>query len=148
MGFSFNTNNNRSNRKMSLVSEINVTPLVDVMLVLLIVFMITSPLLIAGIDVDLPESAAAPIAGTDEPLTVTITDENRVFIHNSPVNISELTTKLLAITKENTKTRIFVRGDKNVDYGSVMRVVGLINQAGFTKVSLITEVFSDKANGK
>lgn len=120
-------------------SEINVTPMVDVMLVLLIIFMVTAPLLTSGVQVDLPKTQSAPIQGQDEPLVITVQANGRVFIQKTPVVIDELSAKLRAIAGEKKDTRIFVRGDKDVDYGRIMQVVGAINAGGFTKVALITE---------
>lgn len=132
--------NNNGRRKNALISEINVTPLVDVMLVLLIIFMITSPMLVAGINVDLPETQANPLAGQDEPLTITIDKKGMIYILETPVESKFLAEKLIAITKEKMDTRIFVRGDKNVPYGEIVDVVSEINAAGFSKVALITEI--------
>lgn len=137
------SNNNR--RKNNLISEINVTPLVDVMLVLLIIFMITSPMLVAGINVDLPETSSSPLPGQDEPITVTIDRKGDVYILETPIEKSALRSKLMAITKEKLDTRIFVRGDKHVPYGDIIDTVSEINAAGFTKVALITEIkYDDK----
>jgi biopolymer transport protein TolR len=118
--------------------EINMTPLVDVMLVLLIVFMITAPLLTAGVSVDLPEAESAPLPGQDEPLSVTIDAKGAVFLQDTAVTLEQLAPRLQAITGRNPDTRIFVRGDKVIDYGRVMAVVSAINQAGFGKVALLT----------
>ncbi len=132
--------NNNGRRKNTLISEINVTPLVDVMLVLLIIFMITSPMLVAGISVDLPETQAAPLSGQDEPLTVTIDKQGVIYILETAVETGSLVDKLKAITQEKMETRIFVRGDKSVSYGQIADVLTTINAAGFTKVALITEI--------
>jgi biopolymer transport protein TolR len=121
------------------MAEINVTPFVDVMLVLLIVFMVTAPLLTVGVTVDLPESASSPLPGQDEPLTVSVTREGAVFLQDSRIELSDLGPRLLAITERRPDTRIFVRGDKVIDYGRVMEVVGAIHSAGFNKVALVTE---------
>ena len=121
------------------MSEINVTPMVDVMLVLLIVFMVTAPLLTTGVAVDLPQASSSPLPGQDEPLSVTIAADGVVHLQDSEVTIEELAPRLIAITQNNAEARIFVRGDRNVDYGSIMSVVGTINQAGFSKVALVTE---------
>ena len=129
----------RRRRKRATMVEINMTPLVDVMLVLLIVFMITAPLLSSGVTVDLPEADSAPIPGQDEPLSVTIDAKGEVFIQETPVTLDQLAPRLQAITGRKADTRIFVRGDKAIDYGTVMAVVGTINQAGFAKVALLTE---------
>ncbi|HJD62410.1 MAG TPA: protein TolR [Rickettsia endosymbiont of Degeeriella rufa] len=131
-----------SNRKSkrAVVSEINVTPLVDVMLVLLIIFMITSPMLVSGVNVDLPETNSSPISGQDEPLVVTINNKGEVFLLETPIERKHLTDKLVNITKEKKDTRIFVRGDKNVSYGEVVEVVSEIHAAGFSRVALISNI--------
>lgn len=126
------------------MNEINVTPLVDVMLVLLIIFMVTSPMLVAGINVDLPQTSSSPVSGQDEPLSITVDSSGNVYILDTKVKIEELTAKLKAITKEKMDTRIFVRGDKSVSYGKVIEVVGMINAAGFSKVALVTEIKNNK----
>lgn len=120
-------------------NEINVTPFVDVMLVLLIIFMVTAPMLTAGVQVDLPDASAKPVAGTDEPLAVSVTKGGDVFIQDTKVTIDDLAAKLQAIAGEKRDTRIFVRGDTSIDYGAVMKVVSEINNAGFSKVALITD---------
>ncbi|MFV9875192.1 MAG: protein TolR [Rickettsiales endosymbiont of Dermacentor nuttalli] len=125
-------------RRHQLVAEINITPLVDVMLVLLIVFMVTSPMLVAGIKVDLPETSSSTISGQDEPISIDIDVAGNAYIQGKKIALNELEAKLKAITKAKYDTRIFIRGDKNVDYGKVMHVVGTINLAGFNKVALIT----------
>jgi len=125
------------------MAEINVTPLVDVMLVLLVIFMITSPMMVAGISVDLPQTQAAPVSGQDEPLSITVDSKGKVYIQETEIKIPDLVAKLEAIVGEKKDTRIFIRGDKNINYGVVMNVVGLINSAGFNKVALITENSTD-----
>jgi biopolymer transport protein TolR len=122
------------------MAEINVTPMVDVILVLLIIFMVTSPLMVAGVTVDLPETTAAPMTGQDEPISVTVDSNGDVYIQETKIKKADLATKLQAIVGEKKDSRIFVRGDKTIDYGKVMEVVGAINAAGFTKVALLTEV--------
>ena len=127
------------------MAEINITPMVDVMLVLLIIFMVAAPMMTTGVTVDLPQSNASPVPGQDEPLAVTVTADGKVYIQKTPVQLKELQPKLKAIAGEKKDTRIFVRGDKSVDYGRIMQVVGEINAAGYNKVALITEVgASDK----
>jgi biopolymer transport protein TolR len=120
--------------------------MVDVMLVLLIIFMVTAPLLTSGVQVDLPKTEAAPLQGQDEPLVVSIQNDGKVFLQKTPVQIEELGAKLKAVAGEKSDTRIFVRGDKSVDYGRVMHVVGAINAAGFTKVALITEQVEESSS--
>lgn len=120
-------------------SDINVTPMVDVMLVLLVIFMVTAPMMTTGVTVDLPDSNAAPVAGQDEPLAISVTSDGKVYVQKTPVAVKDLRAKLKAVAGAKKDTRIFVRGDRSVDYGKVMLVVGEINAAGFTKVALITE---------
>ncbi|MGH6918234.1 MAG: protein TolR [Geminicoccaceae bacterium] len=126
-------------RRRRPMAEINVTPFVDVMLVLLIVFMVTAPLLTVGVTVDLPETASSPLPGQDEPLTVSVSRDGTVFLQDSAIDLPDLGPRLLAITERRPDARIFVRGDKVIDYGRVMQVVGAIHSAGFTKVALVTE---------
>ncbi len=122
------------------MSEINVTPLVDVMLVLLVVFMITAPLLTVGVPVDLPKTNSSVIAGQDEPLVVTVNAAGKLFLQETEVPIDKLVARLGAITESRKETRIFVRGDRRIAYGKVMEVMGLINFAGYNRVALITEL--------
>jgi biopolymer transport protein TolR len=121
------------------MSEINVTPFVDVMLVLLIVFMVTAPLLTVGVPVDLPQTRAKSLGEDREPLAVTVDKEGQIFLQNSPIGIDDLVPKLMAISENGYNQRIFVRGDKAVDYGKVMEVMGLLNAAGFTRIGLVTD---------
>jgi len=139
-GVAFDSPRRTGRRRPRLVSEINVTPLVDVMLVLLVIFMVTSPMLVSGVNIDLPSTATAPATGQDEPLSVTIDRQGQIYIQESPTTLAELTPKLRAISHEKFDTRIFVRGDKNVDYGKIIHVMAAINQAGFMKVALVTEI--------
>ena len=139
MGIVTNQHSGRRNRHYHPMAEINVTPMVDIMLVLLIIFMVTSPMLVAGITVDLPETSASAVSGQDEPLSITVDSKGSIYIQDTKVKSSELIAKLTAITGEKRDVRIFVRGDKKVKYGNIMSVVGKINAAGFTKVALITE---------
>ena len=122
------------------MSDINVTPFVDVMLVLLVIFMVTAPLLTVGVQVDLPKAQASLIQEPDEPLSVTVDFEGRVYLQNSEIELRKLTARLIAVTGANPDIRIFVRGDKTIDYGRVMQVMGTINAAGFKRVALITEM--------
>jgi biopolymer transport protein TolR len=134
-----------SKKRHALMNEINVTPLVDVMLVLLIIFMVTSPMLVSGINVDLPKTESTPVSGQDEPLTISIDKKGNTYIMETKIQKNDLTEKLKAITKEKLDTRIFVRGDKGVLYGDIMDVVSSINAAGFSKVALITQIkYDDK----
>lgn len=122
------------------MAEINVTPFVDVMLVLLIVFMITAPLLTVGVTVDLPEATSSPLPGQDEPLTVSVAKDGTVFLQESEISLADLGPRLLAIAERKPDARIFVRGDKVIDYGRIMEVVGTIHESGFTRVALVTEL--------
>lgn len=121
------------------MSEINVTPFVDVMLVLLIVFMVTAPLLTVGVPVDLPQTRAKQLGEDREPLAVTIDNGGKIFLQNTPIAANDLVPKLMAISNNGYNQRIFVRGDKAVDYGKVMQVMGLLNSAGFTRIGLVTD---------
>ena len=122
------------------MSEINVTPMVDVMLVLLVVFMITAPLLTVGVPVDLPKTKTSVIVGEDEPLVVTLNAEGKLFLQDTEVALDKLVARLTAITENRKETRVFVRGDRKIAYGKIMEVMGLINRAGFDRVALITEL--------
>lgn len=122
------------------MAEINVTPLVDVMLVLLIIFMIAAPLLTVGVPVDLPKTAAATINEQVEPLTITINGQGQIYIQESEVAEDQLVPRLQAIVRNKADQRIFVRGDKGINYGRVMEVMGLVSSAGFDKVALIAEM--------
>ena len=140
------TSGKRLRQRYQPMAEINVTPFVDVMLVLLVVFMVTAPLLTIGVKVDLPQAEAEVIQGNDEPLTVSINDLGQVFVQEAPVEPSELVPRLKAITGENADIRIFVRGDEKVNYGLVMELMSSINVAGFNKVALITKMPMAKGN--
>jgi biopolymer transport protein TolR len=135
----FNQNSKKGKNQKNVMSEINVTPFVDVMLVLLVIFMVTSPLLVTGVNVDLPDSESAPITIQEEPLSVTVNAKGEVFIQDSKIELASLAAKLLAITNEKRDTKIFIRGDRDVGYGEIMKVISSINQAGFNKVALLTE---------
>jgi biopolymer transport protein TolR len=127
-------------RRSAMMSEINVTPFVDVMLVLLIVFMVAAPLLTVGVPIDLPESQAKSMDQDREPLTVSVNDKGQVFLQNTEIAVEDLVPKLKAIGKGGTDERIYVRGDRKVDYGTVMRVMGRLSAAGYRRVALVTEV--------
>jgi biopolymer transport protein TolR len=120
------------------MSEINVTPLVDVMLVLLIVFMVAAPLMTVGVPIDLPQTKAKPLQGDTEPITVTVDKDSKVFLQETEIDAETLIPKLEAIAKNGYEERIFVRADTNVDYGSVMKIMGSLNEAGFKKIGLVT----------
>jgi biopolymer transport protein TolR len=124
------------------MAEINVTPMVDVMLVLLIIFMVSAPLLTVGVPIDLPQTQAKSLDQDKEPLTVSVNTKGEVYLQNSEIKIDELVPKLQAITQARggNDERIYVRGDRKVDYGTVMRVMGRLSAAGFRRVALVTEV--------
>src|SRR5437762_13121171 len=121
------------------MSEINVTPLVDVMLVLLVVFMVTAPLLTVGVPVELPQTQALPINEPKEPLVITVNREGTVFISETTVPIESLVARLQSITSGNPDAVLYVRGDKEINYGRVLEVMSLVSTAGFRKVSLVAE---------
>ena len=121
------------------LSEINVTPLVDVMLVLLIIFMVTAPLMTSAINVDLPKTNATPINTDATPITVSVYASGKVFLADSEVDLPDLVTRLQAIAQDQKDRRIFVRGDKANSYGRIIEVMGTIVQGGFTKVALLSE---------
>jgi biopolymer transport protein TolR len=122
------------------MSEINVTPMVDVMLVLLIIFMVAAPLLTVGVPVDLPKTAAATINDQDEPLVISIDKEGKLFLQDTEIPLESLVPRLNAITNNKPDTRVYVRGDRAIDYGRIMEVMGTVSSAGFTKVALIAEL--------
>lgn len=134
------------------MAEINVTPLVDVMLVLLIVFMVTAPLLTVAVPVDLPKAQAQSVKQDKEPLVVSVDARGNVYLQEARSELDVLVAKLKAVTGSNPDARIFVRGDRGVPYGRIMEVMGTINAAGFTKVALVAELPtpepSKKAKGK
>ena len=120
------------------MSEINVTPFVDVMLVLLIIFMVAAPLLVVGVPIDLPETSANALESEEEPITVSVTVEGRVFLQETEVSLDELLSTLEAIATEGVETRIFVRGDRGTDYGTIMQVMARISGAGYQRLGLVT----------
>lgn len=138
-GLGGNGNGRRLAARYRPMSEINVTPLVDVMLVLLVVFMVAAPLLTVGVPVNLPQTDAPPITEPKEPLVITINGEGRIFIQETEVPTASLVPRLEAITGSNPDAILYVRGDKAIDYGRVLEVMSLVGSAGFRKVSLIAE---------
>ena len=135
---SINRKSSNSRARRTLISEINVTPLVDVMLVLLIIFMITAPMLVTGVKIDLPDAQAKALNSDEEPLTITLDRKNNLFIAESSVAREELIERLKAITQEKYSRRIFIRADKHLHYGEVIKLVGDLNMAGFNHVALVT----------
>ena len=132
----------RRHNRRPVMAEINVTPMVDVMLVLLIIFMVSAPLLTVGVPIDLPQTRAKSLDQDKEPLTISVNTKGEVYLQNSEIKMDELVAKLQAITQARggNDERIYVRGDKKVDYGTVMRVMGRLSAAGFRRVALVTEV--------
>ncbi|WP_026221129.1 protein TolR [Ancylobacter sp. FA202] len=132
----------RSRRRAggAVMSEINVTPMVDVMLVLLIIFMVAAPMLTTGVPLDLPQTEAKAVPQESAPLIVNITKDGKIFLQDTEIPVDELVPKLQAIGKAGYEERIFVRADKSLDYGSVMRVMGRLSGAGFKRVALVSEV--------
>jgi biopolymer transport protein TolR len=124
------------------MAEINVTPMVDVMLVLLIIFMVSAPLLTVGVPLDLPQTQAKSLDQDKNPLTLSVNLKGEVFLNDTAIALDDLVPKLKAITdaRAGLDERIFVRGDKKVDYGTVMKVMGRLSAAGFRRVALVTEV--------
>ena len=133
-------------RRRAVMSEINVTPFVDVMLVLLIVFMVSAPLLTVGVPIDLPQSEAKSLPQDNEPLTVSVNVDGQIFLQNAPIKLDDLVAKLKAVIDArhgDLNEVIYVRGDRKVDYGTMMRVMGQISGAGYHRVALVTNVEQD-----
>ena len=126
-------------QRRAVMAEINVTPMVDVMLVLLIVFMVSAPLLTVGVPIELPETKGQQLQTNKDPVTISVDKAGKVFIQETEIKLEEIAPKLRAIAKSGYDEQIFIRGDKGIDYGTVMRVMGRVKSAGFTKVSLVTE---------
>jgi biopolymer transport protein TolR len=131
----------RKHHRQKVMSEINVTPMVDVMLVLLIIFMVSAPLLTVGVPIDLPQTQAKSLEQDKEPLTLSVNEKGKVYLQNSEIDIEQLIPKLQAVAQARggTEARIYVRGDKSVDYGTMMKVMGRLSSAGFHRVALVTE---------
>ena len=134
-----NSNTSRKKKRYTQMSEINVTPFVDVMLGLLIVFMVTAPLLTVGIPVDLPKVKASALTDQKDPLEITVKIGGEVYLGESKVDVENLIPRLNAITEMNKEARIYVRGDRVVAYGRIMEIMSLVNSAGYTKVALVTQ---------
>ena len=128
-------------RRPPVMAEINVTPMVDVMLVLLIIFMVSAPMLTVGVPLDLPQTQAKSLDQNETPLTVSVNLEGKVYLNDAEIPVNDLVDKLKAVTEARggMEERIFVRGDRKVDYGSVMQVMGRLSAAGFRRVALVTE---------
>ncbi|HWU17591.1 MAG TPA: protein TolR [Devosia sp.] len=129
----------RRRRSRGVMSEINITPMVDVMLVLLIIFMVAAPMMTSGVPIDLPKTAAAELSSQTQPITVAVTPEGTIYVGDDVVAEGDLINTVTALAVNGTEDRIFLRGDTTANYGSVMRVMGLLSAAGFTKIGLITQ---------
>jgi biopolymer transport protein TolR len=134
----------RRGRHHGLIAEINVTPFVDVMLVLLIIFMVAAPLLTVGVPIDLPETQAKALNSETQPITVSINNKGQVFLQETEIPLDEVVAKLEAISKTGYDERIYVRGDKDADYGTVMKVMARISSAGYHNLGLVTLQEQDK----
>ena len=135
-------NNRRRSRKNNPISDINVTPLVDVMLVLLIVFMVTAPLLTVGVPIELPETAAKQMTDDNEPLTITIDKNSKIYIQEMEIDFDDLTEKLEAIGQSNFDQKIYINGDKDISYEVLMKVMAKISSSGYTSIGLVTDIES------
>jgi biopolymer transport protein TolR len=136
----FSNPKNRKSHKRAVMSDINITPFVDVLLVLLIIFMVAAPLITSSIDVNLPQGTNNPIQEKTQTITVSINSDNKIFLQDELIKLPILTSKLKEISANNLTNKIFVRADKSLDYGSVMDIVKTISQAGFSNVVLVTEI--------
>ena len=132
-------------RRNKTISQINVTPMVDVMLVLLVIFMITAPLLKVGVPVNLPKTKAKALPEDQTPLSITINKEERIFVQNTEISLEKLIPKLISISKNRNDRKIFIRADKVLSYGKVVEVMAIITSAGFNKIALVTD-FETKKN--
>nr|WP_245263302.1 protein TolR [Azorhizobium doebereinerae] len=138
-GGAWQSRRSRRRRSGAVMAEINVTPMVDVMLVLLIVFMVAAPMLTVGVPLDLPQTQAKSMNQDKDPLTISVNGKGQIFLQETEIKLDELVAKLQAIAQNGYEERIFVRGDKTVNYGTVMQVMGRLSAAGFKKVALVTE---------
>ncbi len=145
MGAKLGNSGGRRRRAHGVMAEINVTPFVDVMLVLLVIFMVTAPLLTAGVQIDLPKADAQAIGQQDNaPLEITLDRQGTIFVGETKVTVDRLTVMLQSIAAETTERRIYIRADQALDYGKVMQVMGLVSSLGFTKIALVTDPTSGK----
>jgi len=135
-------NNRRRSRKNNPISDINVTPLVDVMLVLLIVFMVTAPLLTVGVPIELPKTSAKQMTDENEPLTITIDKNSKIYIQEMEIDFDGLTEKLEAIGQSNFDQKIYINGDKDISYEVLMKVMAKISSSGYTSIGLVTDIES------
>lgn len=136
----FNISNSRNSKKRQVISDINITPFVDVLLVLLIIFMVAAPLMTSGVNVDLPQGSADPIEEKSQPIIVSVKSDGTVYLQEEQTKIGLLSSQLLTMTRNNLSSKIYVRADQKLDYGRVMDIVKTVNLAGFTQVILVTEL--------
>ncbi|MDK9695696.1 MAG: biopolymer transporter ExbD [Siculibacillus sp.] len=128
----------RSRARRGPIADMNMTPFIDVMLVLLIIFMVAAPMMTVGVPVDLPETRAKAMEGQTQPVTVSVDGQGRIFIMDAELKLDDLVPKLKAIAKNGVEERILVRGDRATDYGTILRVMGRLNDAGFKKIGLVS----------
>jgi biopolymer transport protein TolR len=128
----------RRRQNRAVMNEINMTPFIDVMLVLLIIFMVAAPLMTVGVPIDLPESRAKAMEGQTKPITISVDAGGKVFVQDTEVTVEQVVEKVTSLSKAGADERIFIRGDRTANYGTVMRVMGRLNQAGFKKIGLVT----------
>lgn len=140
-------NSRRRSSSAGVMADINVTPLVDVMLVLLIVFMVAAPLMTVGVPVELPKTSANPMPTSNEPVYVTVQADKSLYLKESPIQLADLITQLQATTKNGTEEQIMLRADTTVDYGAVMEVMGVLSAAGYKKIGLLTGTLPTPAGG-
>jgi Cell division and transport-associated protein TolR (TC 2.C.1.2.1) len=138
----------RRGSKRAIMADINVTPLVDVMLVLLVIFMLTAPLLTVGIPIDLPKTKAASLTENSEPITISLDKEGKLYLQETEITLAELVPKVQSIMTAKPETKIFVRGDQGLPYGQIMQLMGTLNTAGFSKVALLAELPEPKKGKK
>ncbi|MDX2083638.1 MAG: biopolymer transporter ExbD [Rickettsiales bacterium] len=138
MGINFT--NQKNNKKRIIISDINITPFVDILLVLLIIFMVAAPMMTSNIKIDLPKGAAAPSNEKAQPIAISIKDDGTIFIQDDSVKLNLLSTRLLELSNNNLNSKIQVRADKKIDYGRVMDIIRTVNLSGFTQVVLVTEL--------
>ena len=134
----------RRSRRKPVMAEINVTPMVDVMLVLLIIFMVAAPLMTVGVPIDLPQTKAQQLNTPQKPVTVSVATDGAIFIGDQPVTLDDLVARVAESVSNGTEDRIYVRGDMSANYGAVMQVMGALSGAGYSKIGLITEQAQDK----
>ena len=132
--------NQKNHKKRHIISEINITPFVDILLVLLIIFMVAAPMMTSNVNIDLPKGAASPINEKIQPIAVSIKSDGTIFLQEDVIKLNLLSAKLLEMTGNNLNTKIHVRADKKIDYGRVMEIIKTVNLTGFTQVVLVTEL--------